>query len=86
MAGEQLNVADKERMYASAAEHGLFREQIIIHDEAANQKDGITDSEIFKSVMEHTDRQIQTLRDSIATINARIAAYRSLGLDSLLTR
>lgn len=86
MAGEQLGGEDKERLYASAAGHGLFREQVIIRDEATNQKDGISDSEIFKGVLEHTDRQIQTLRDSIATLNARIAAYRSLGLDSLLTR
>ena len=50
------------------------------------QRTGVSDSEIFKGVLEHTDRQIQTLRDSIATLNARIAAYRSLGLDSLLTR
>ncbi len=86
MAGEQLGGEDKERLYASAAEHGLFREQVIIRDEATNQKDGISDSEIFKGVLEHTDRQIQTLRDSIATLNARIAAYSRLGLDSLLTK
>ena len=86
LAGEQLTGEERERIYTSAAEHGLFREQVIIRDEASTQREKTSDSEIIKSVLEHSDMQIQALRDSIAILNSKLSLYRQLGLDSLLTK
>ena len=74
LAGEKLTGEERERLYASAAEHGLMREQIVIRDEATTQIDRISDSEIIKGVLEYSDKQIQALKDSIAILNARLAA------------
>ena len=86
LAGEQLTGEERERIYTSAAEHGLFREQVILRDDASTQRDKTPDSEIIKSVLEHSDKQIQALRDSIAILNAKISLYRQLGADTLLTK
>ena len=74
LAGERLTGEERERLYASAAEHSLFRQQVIIRDEATTQKDRVSDSEILRGVLEHSDQQIQALKDSIAILNARLAA------------
>ena len=86
LAGEQLTGEERERIYTSAAEHGLFREQVILRDDASTQRDKTPDSEVIKSVLEHSDKQIQALRDSIAILNAKISLYRQLGADTLLTK
>lgn len=86
LAGEQLTGEERERIYTSAAEHGLFREQVIIRDEASTQREKTSDSEIIKSVLEHSDMQIQALRDSIAILNAKLSLYHQLGLDTLLVK
>lgn len=86
LAGEQLTGEERERIYTSAAEHGLFREQVILRDDASTQRDKTPDSELIKSVLEHSDKQIQALRDSIAILNAKISLYRQLGADTLLTK
>ena len=86
LAGAQLTGEDRERIYTSAAEHGLSREQVILRDDASTQREKTSDSEIIKSVLEHSDRQIQALRDSIAILNAKIMMYRQLGVDTLLAK
>ena len=86
LAGEQLTGEERERIYTSTAEHGLFREQVILRDDASTQRDKTPDSEVIKSVLEHSDKQIQALRDSIAILNAKISLYRQLGADTLLTK
>lgn len=86
LAGEKLTGEERERIYTSAAEHGLFREQVILRDDASTQRDKTPDSEVIKSVLEHSDKQIQALRDSIAILNAKISLYRQLGADTLLTK
>lgn len=86
LAGEQLTGEERERIYTSAAEHGLSREQVILRDDASTQREKTSDSEIIKSVLEHSDRQIQALRDSIAILNAKIMMYRQLGVDTLLAK
>ncbi|MCR5326110.1 MAG: DUF389 domain-containing protein [Bacteroidales bacterium] len=86
LAGEQLTGEERERIYTSAAEHGLFREQVIIRDEASTQREETSDSEIIKSILEHSDMQIQALRDSIAILNAKLSLYHQLGLDTLLVK
>ncbi|MBR4809340.1 MAG: DUF389 domain-containing protein [Bacteroidales bacterium] len=86
LSGEKLSGEERERLYASGASHGIAREQIIIRDEASIHQQKVSDSEILRGVMEHSDRQIQALQDSIARLNLKLQEYRRLGLDSLLTR
>ena len=86
LSGEQLTGEEREHLYASAASHGISREQVIIRDEASIRQQKISDSEIIRGVLEHSDRQIQSLQDSIAKLNIKLDAYRRLGLDSLLTK
>lgn len=86
LAGEKLSGEERERLYTSAAEHGILRQQLVIRDEASLQMERTSDSEIVRSVLEHSDRQVQMLLDSIAVLNEKLSAYRQLGLDSLLTK
>ena len=86
LAGEQLNGEERERLFASAAGHGFDRSQIVIHDEASSRQEKVSDSEIIRSVLEHTDVQINRLQDSIARLNAKLDAYRRAGADSLLAK
>ena len=86
LSGEQLTGEEREHLFASAASHGISREQVIIRDEASIRQQKISDSEIIRGVLEHSDRQIQSLQDSIAKLNIKLDAYRRLGLDSLLTK
>lgn len=83
LAGERLTGEEREHLYASAAEHGLLRQQVIIRDEATTQKEKISDSEIIRGVLEHSDKQIQALKDSIAILNARLAEKEKLIRDSI---
>ena len=83
---EKLSGEERERLYTSAAEHGILRQQLVIRDEASLQMERTSDSEIVRSVLEHSDRQVQMLLDSIAVLNEKLSAYRQLGLDSLLTK
>ena len=87
LAGERLTGEEREHLYASAAEHGLLRQQVIIRDEATTQKEKVSDSEIIRGVLEHSDKQIQALKDSIAILNARLsAAQQKLIRDSALLK
>lgn len=86
LAGEQLSGEDRERLFASAASQGISREQIIIHDEATTHKEKISDSEVIRGVLEHSDIQIHKLQDSIARLNRKLEEYRRAGADSLLAR
>ncbi len=87
LAGERLSGEERERLYASAAEHGLLRQQVIIRDEATTQIEHVSDSEIIRGVLEHSDKQIQALKDSIAILNARLeAAQQKLIRDSALLK
>ena len=58
LAGEQLTGEERERIYTSAAEHGLSREQVILRDDASTKREKTCDSEIIQSVLEVSDRQI----------------------------
>lgn len=86
LAGERLTGEEREHLYASAAEHGLLRQQVIIRDEATTQKEKVSDSEIIRGVLEHSDKQIQALKDSIAILNARLAEKEKLIRDSILQK
>lgn len=72
MAGEKLAAFEKEKLYADAERYGITRSQIIFREDAVNNNDAISESEIIRSILDHSDRRIQELTDSIARLNFRI--------------
>ena len=83
LAGERLTPSDKEAFYAAAEKYGITRSQLLFREEAMYGGESITDSDIVRDILDHSDRQVQrlyetisTLQDSIARLNAQLDAYR----------
>ena len=83
MAGEQISLQDKEKLYSDAERYGLTRSQIIFREDAVNVRESTSESDVIKSILEHSDNQftrmnetINALRDSIAVLNAELAKYK----------
>ena len=75
VAGEMLTDESREILYNDAENYGILRSQIIIHEDATIVREDISETEILKSIYEHTDQQIKVLSDSIVKLNARLNAY-----------
>ena len=67
----------RERLYNEAESYGIMRSQILIHEDATIMRKDISETEIMKSVYEHTDKQIKSLNDSIIRLNERLDTYNS---------
>ena len=78
VAGEELTDEMKERLYRDAEDYGITRGQIIFHEDATIVRENLSEAEILKGIYEHTDRQIQTLTDSIVKLNAQLEAYQEM--------
>lgn len=76
VAGEMLSDENKEILFNDAEHYGIMRSQIIIHEDATIVREDISETEIMKSIYEHTDRQIKILSDSIVRLNARLESYK----------
>ena len=83
MAGEKLNFSDKERLYVAAEKYGITRNQLKFREEAVNSRESITENEIVRGILEHSERQVErlydtisALQDSIAVLNSQLDAYR----------
>ena len=83
MAGEKLSYSDKERLYNAAEKYGISRNQLIFREEAVNSRESISDSELVRGILEHSERQVDrlyetiaTLQDSIAVLNSQLEVYR----------
>ena len=90
MAGEKLTTADKERLYEDAEKYGITRSQIVFREDAVNNSETVSESEIVRSLLEHSDKQVERLnqtiaklRDSIAVLNARLGRLDKEKPDSL---
>ena len=90
MAGEKLTTADKERLYEDAEKYGITRSQIVFREDAVNSSETVSESEIVRSLLEHSDKQVERLnqtiaklRDSIAVLNARLGLLDKEKPDSL---
>ena len=90
MAGEKLTTADKERLYEDAEKYGITRSQIVFREDAVNSSETVSESEIVRSLLEHSDKQVEhlnqtiaKLRDSIAVLNARLGLLDKEKPDSL---
>ena len=77
MAGEALSEVAKEKLYAHAEHYGITRNQIIIHEDATNIKDNLSETEIVKSIYERSDQQIKALNDSIDKLGATLYEYET---------
>ncbi len=76
IAGENLTDDLREKIYTDAETYGIMRGQIRIHEDATIMRKDISETEIMKSVYEHTDRQIKALNDSIVKLNSQLVNYR----------
>ncbi len=90
MAGEKLTTADKERLYEDAEKYGITRSQIVFREDAVNSSETVSESEIVRSLLDHSDKQVERLnqtiaklRDSIAVLNARLGLLDKEKPDSL---
>ncbi|MBQ6556355.1 MAG: DUF389 domain-containing protein [Bacteroidales bacterium] len=90
MAGEKLTTADKERLYEDAEKYGITRSQIVFREDAVNNSETVSESEIVRSLLDHSDKQVERLnqtiaklRDSIAVLNARLGRLDKEKPDSL---
>ena len=76
LAGETLTDEAKEKLYKSAEEYGIKRSQIVFHEDATSMRQDISEAEMMKGFLEHTDRQIKTLNDSIVRLGDALNAYK----------
>ena len=76
LAGETLTPEFKEVLYKDAEEYGITRGQIIFHEDATMTRDVLSESDLIKSIYEYNDRQVKTLTDSIAVLEAQIEGFR----------
>ena len=77
LAGETLTNEAKQKIYESAEEYGITRNQIVFHEDATSMRQEISETEMMKGFFEHTDQQIKTLNDSIAKLTATLSDYQS---------
>ena len=73
LAGEPLGTSDKEKLYYAAEQYGITRGQIIFREDAVNMKESVSDMDIVRNILEHSDRQVERLYETIATLNDSIA-------------
>ena len=76
LAGETLTDEAKEKLYKSAEEYGITPSQIVFHEDATSMRQEISEAEMMKGFLEHTDRQIKTLNDSIVKLGDVLNAYK----------
>lgn len=77
MAGQKLDVNNKEKIYSSAEKYGIGRSQIHFHEDAARQRDIQSESQVIKAIYEHTDKQIQVRNDTIVSLREQLEQIKS---------
>ena len=76
LAGETLTDEAKKKLYNSAEEYGITRNQIIFHEDATSVRQEFSEVEIVKGIYEQTDKQIKQLNDSIAKLGQQLTEYK----------
>ena len=77
LAGETLTDEAKKKLYRSAEEYGITRSQIVFHEDATSMRQELSETEIVKSIYEHTDQQLKRLNDSINQLETKLLEYKS---------
>ena len=76
LAGETLTDEAKKAFYNSAEEYGITQSQIIFHEDATSMRQDISETEMMKGFLEHTDQQIKVLNDSIAKLDKQLNEFK----------
>ena len=77
LAGETLTDEAKKELYKNAEEYGITRSQIVFHEDATSMRQDISETEMMKGFLEHTDQQIKALNDSIDKLTATLLEYKT---------
>ena len=76
LAGETLTDEAKSKLYKNAEEYGITRSQIVFHDDATSMRQEISETEMMKGFLEHTDQQIKVLNDSIMKLDKQLSDFK----------
>ena len=77
LAGEALTDEAKKEFYKNAEEYGITRSQIVFHEDATSMRQDISETEMMKGFLEHSDQQIKALNDSIDKLAATLNEYKT---------
>ncbi|MBR4469043.1 MAG: DUF389 domain-containing protein [Bacteroidales bacterium] len=77
LAGETLTDEAKKELYKNAEEYGITRSQIVFHEDATSMRQDISETEMMKGFLEHSDQQIKALNDSIDKLAATLNEYKT---------
>ncbi len=78
IAGEQLQISERDRIYASAENLGISRNQVFIMDEATVKGgDKSMNSELMKGIYEHNTQTIDKLNGQVDSLKNLVKIYRS---------
>ena len=77
LAGEALTDEAKKKFYKNAEEYGITRSQIVFHEDATSMRQDISETEMMKGFLEHSDQQIKALNDSIDKLAATLNEYKT---------
>ena len=79
-------MSDKEKIHLAAEKEGISRNQIVFREEAVRSRESITESDIVRGILEHSEKQVErlydtisSLQDSIARLNYQLDALRKAG-------
>ena len=76
VAGEQLSASDRDRIYASAENLGIGRNQVFIKEDAAVKSGSGLDADLMKGIYEHNTQVITELTDQVDSLNGLVRSYR----------
>ncbi len=76
VAGEQLDASDRDRIYASAENLGISRNQVFIKEDAAVKSSSSLDADLMKGIYEHNTQVISDLSNQVDSLNGLVRSYR----------
>lgn len=83
VAGEQLESTEKDRIYASAENLGISRNQVFIKEDATVKGSGL-DSDLMKGIYEHNTQTINALNKEVDSLRTLVSGYRKKELPTKL--
>lgn len=76
VAGEQLDASERDRIYASAENLGISRNQVFIKEDAAVKSGSGLDADLMKGIYEHNTQVITNLTDQVDSLKGIVRSYR----------
>ncbi len=77
IAGEALSDNEIEKIYESADQHGIMRNQLIIKQNAAMIQDRNNPSELFEGIFKRNDMEIMKREQVIAQMEKELKSYKN---------